>query len=425
MKVYVIDQYGKPLMPCSPAKARRLLKMRKAKTVKRTPFCIQLLYYSTSYKQDITLGIDAGSRWVGVSATTEKHELYSGEVELRNDIVNNLSTRRQFRRVRRNRKTRYRKARFLNRVKSKYKGWLAPSIEAKIGTHHRVVKEILKILPITNIIVEAAQFNIKKIENPNISGDEYQKGKQKDSRNIREYVLFRDNHKCVYCCGKSKDFILNVHHLESRKTGGNSPGNLVTLCKTCHDEYHKGKIKLNITRETSYKHAAFMGIMRRSFFNMLKEDMIKINIPVKMTYGYITKDNRIDLGLIKSHRADAYCITGNLKSKRLDIYYQQKKVRCHNRQLHKAKILRGGIRKNNQTDYEVAGYRLFDKVIAEGLEWFIFGRRKSGFFDLRDLNGNKLNKGSYSSKKIKLLLRSNSLLILKRSIDSEAIAMSL
>ena len=166
MVVYVLNKYGRPLMPCSPCKARKLLKQGKAKVKRTEPFTIQLLYGSSGYTQDITLGIDAGSKHIGVSATTKKKELYAADVEIRNDIVDKLSTRRQYRRNRRNRKTRYRKPKFQNRVKPKHKGWLAPSIESKIDSHFRVVRDVHKILPVSKIIVETASFDIQKIQNP-------------------------------------------------------------------------------------------------------------------------------------------------------------------------------------------------------------------------------------------------------------------
>ena len=122
MLVYVVNKHGKPLMPCTARKARLLLKQKKAKVLKKEPFTIQLLYGSTGYKQDITLGIDAGSKHIGLSATTSKLELFAGDVELRNDIVDLLATRRQNRRTRRNR-LRYRKARFNNKKHTKKKGW--------------------------------------------------------------------------------------------------------------------------------------------------------------------------------------------------------------------------------------------------------------------------------------------------------------
>ena len=125
--VYVLNQNGQPLMPTSNhAKVRILLKSGKAKVVRRCPFTIQLQYSSTNYTQEISLGIDAGSKHIGVSATIESKVLYEADVELRNDIVDLLSTRRQNRRTRRSHKTRYRKPRFNNRVSTKKDGWLAP-----------------------------------------------------------------------------------------------------------------------------------------------------------------------------------------------------------------------------------------------------------------------------------------------------------
>lgn len=404
MLVYILNKQGNPLMPCKSQKARKLLKQNKAKVIKREPFTIQLLYGSSGYKQDIILGVDAGSKIIGLSATTNKQELFSGKMELRNDIVNLLSTRRQYRRSRRNRKTRYRKCRFLNRVKSKHKGWLAPSIENKIQSHFNIIDKIYKLLPINKIIVETASFDIQKIKNPNISGEEYQRGEQLDFWNIREYVLFRDEHKC--CVKGCKNKILNVHHIESRKIGGNTPNNLITICEEHHKQYHKGKLKLNFKRGQKFNDATFMGVMRWTFYNRLKE----IYPNVKMTYGYITKNTRITYNLPKDHNIDAYCIANNMSAKRLCYHYYFKKVRCHNRQIHKAKILKGGRRKLNQAQYLVKGFRLFDKVKYEGKLYYIFGRRNSGFFDIRNLKGEKINKGSISCKKIKLIETRKSLL---------------
>lgn len=158
--VYVLNKQGEPIMPCKEAKARKLLKQNKAKIAKHEPFTIQLLFDCENQIQDINLGIDAGSKHIGISATTEKQVLYEADVELRNDIVDKLSSRHEVRRTRRNR-LRYRPARFNNRVKSKHKGWLAPSIEQKINTHIQVIKHLYEILPITNLIVETAQFDVQ------------------------------------------------------------------------------------------------------------------------------------------------------------------------------------------------------------------------------------------------------------------------
>ena len=403
-------------MPCSPRKARVLLKEGKARVIKREPFTIQLLYGSSGYKQKVNLGVDAGSKHIGLSATTKKKELFSAEVKLRTDIVDLLSTRLQYRRSRRNRTTRYRKARFLNRVHSKHKGWLAPSIENKIYCHIKIIEKIHKILPIYKIIVETASFDIQKIKNPSIQGKEYQQGEQLGFWNVREYVLFRDNHKCQCCKGKSKDVRLNVHHIESRKIGGNAPNNLITLCETCHNGYHNGTVKLpkTIKRGMSFKDATFMGIMRWSFYNRLKE----IYPNVAMTYGYITKNTRIKAGLSKEHYVDARCISGNALVEPLNCYYYYQKVRRNNRQIHKAKILKGGRRKNNQAPFIVKGFRLFDRVKYNKKLYYIFGRRSSGAFDIRTLDGEKVNKGSINCKYLQLINFRKTWLIERRSVVS-------
>ena len=409
--VYVISKNGQPLMPTeNHAKVRILLKTKKAKVIKRCPFTIQLAYDGTNYTQDVALGVDAGSKHIGLSATTKDKVLFESNVELRNDIVNLLSTRRQNRRSRRNRKTRYRKPRFNNR-KCK-DGWLAPSVQNKVNTHLAVIRKAHEILPIAKIIVEVASFDIQKIKKPTISGTEYQQGERLDFWNVREYVLFRDGHTCQCCKGKSKDKILNVHHIESRKIGGDAPNNLITLCETCHTGYHKGTVKLpkTIRRGTSFRDAAFMGIMRWAFYNKLKE----IYPNVSLTYGYITKNTRIESGLSKDHCIDARCISGNPKAVSDGMVYYQKKVRCHNRQIHKNTLLKGGNRKRNQAPYEVMGFRLYDKVKWKAQNCFIFGRRSTGRMDLRFLDGTKIN-ASVGYKNLRLLeMRKNTLIEIRK-----------
>ena len=172
--VYVLDIDGKPLMPTERhGKVRRLLKERKAKVVKKTPFTIQLLYNSTRYTQPVALGVDAGSKHIGLSASTETKELLAWDVQCRTDIPELISTRREARRARRNRKTRYRAPRFKNRARSKqnqdqsdqkddqseHRGWLAPSVEHKIDTHLNRIAAVQAILPVTKIVVETASFD--------------------------------------------------------------------------------------------------------------------------------------------------------------------------------------------------------------------------------------------------------------------------
>lgn len=409
--VYVLNQNGIPLMPTNRhGKVKHLLKESKAIVVKRTPFTIQLCYEVIEFTQPITLGVDTGSKTIGISATTKKQEVYASEVTLRNDIVELLSTRRQNRRTRRNH-LRYRKARFLNRTASKKEGWLAPSVQQKVDSHLKAVAEVHKLLPISKVIVETASFDLQKIKNPQISGEEYQQGEQLNFWNVREYVLWRDNHECQHCHGKSKDKVLNVHHKESRKTGGDSPENLITLCETCHSLYHSGKIELKLTRGASLRDATFMGIMRWYVYNKLKE----IYPQVFMTYGYITKNNRITHGIEKTHNADAFCIAGNLSAKRSDVVYYQTFKRKHNRQIHKANFLKGSRKKLNQSPYEVKGYRLFDKVLYQEMECFIFGRRATGYFDLRKLDGTVIHR-SASYKNLKLLGKQKTLLTERKAV---------
>lgn len=412
MLVYVLNKEGNPIMPCGSAKARKLLKDGKAKIIKRDIFTIQLLYGSSGYKQEITLGVDTGSKTIGFSATTKSNELFAGEYQLRNDISDLLSDRRIYRRARRNRKTRYRKARFLNRVRTKNKGWLAPSVEHKIESHINIIDKIHKILPIQKLVVELANFDIQKINNPDIKGKDYQFGEAYGFENIKSYVLFRDNYTCQHCKGKSKDSKLHVHHIIFRSQGGSdNVDNLICLCKTCHDKLHKNEIKLNAKGlKKIHKDSTFMNIMKNTLINRLGLKYKNLEI----TYGYITKQNRYNNSIDKTHRFDALTISGNFKAIPLSYVFYMRKVRCQNRQIHKAIILKGGIRKLNQAKYEVFGYRLFDKVVFDKSEYFIFGRRSSGFFDIRNLEGVKINKGSISYKKLKLVLPRKNILIERR-----------
>ena len=406
--VYVLNRHGEPMMPCSPGKARLLLKQQKACVVKRTPFTIKLLYGSAGYKQPITLGVDAGSRHVGLSASTEKRELYREEFSPRNDVVKLLSTRKQNRCSRRYRKTRYRPPRFDNRVHSKHKGWLAPSVEVKIQEHITIIKRICKILPISLVRVETAEFDTQRLKamlagKPLPVGTDYQLGEMYDEYNVRQYVLKRDHYTCQ-CCGAhntaKKVVKLHVHHLESRKTGGNAPGNLITLCATCHENLHKGKVTLDgKERGKPLRDAAFMGVMRKTLMARLKEEL---PIPVQGTYGYITKMRREKNDIKKSHTNDARCISKHPLAEPCSVCYRTKAIRHHNRQTHKVNFSKGGYRKRSQTPYLVEGYRLWDKVLYKGQECFVSGRRSSGSFALKKLDGTTISEG-VTFKKLRLL----------------------
>ena len=378
-----------------------LLRHGKAHVVSRVPFVVQLDYDSTTYTQDVSLGIDAGSKHIGVSASSEKKEMLAAQVELRSDIVKLLSTRRELRRNRRNRKTRYRKARFDNRKKKD--GWIAPSVEQKIESHLKVIRLVHKLLPITKTTIEVAQFDAQKIKNPDINGEDYQQGEQMGFWNVREYVLARDGHKCVHCKGKSKDPILNVHHLESRKTGGNSPSNLVTLCETCHKAYHRGEFDLKINRESSLRDAAVMNIMRWAVYERAKEEFGNVHL----TYGYITKRTRIENEIVKTHAADAFCIAKNVHAMRLSSFFMCRCVPRHTRALHVANPKKGGIRRSAIASHKIGKSRFqrFDMVRWKGRECFISGST-GGRPVLRDIEGVKIHENaSVNIKTIKFLKR--------------------
>jgi RRXRR protein/HNH endonuclease len=408
MFVYILNCHGQPVMPCQPRKARLLLKQGKAKVVKMVPFTLQLLYGSSGYKQEVSLGIDAGTQHIGVSATTEQHVLFEAEVHPRTDIQELLATRHQLRRARRSRKTRYRKARFLNRKKPE--GWLSPSVEHKVESHIKIIRLVHTCLPVTKTLIEVAQFDLQKIKNPEIEGVEYQQGPQLGFWNTREYVLARDSHRCHWCNGKSKDPILNVHHIESRKTGGDSPDNLITLCKTCHDLIHRKHQEYKIERKSrGFREATQMGIIRWSIYQQAK-----VLFPnVYLTYGYLTKHKRITYGLEKSHLIDARCISGNPKASPDGTWHLIKMVRRNNRQLHKTTIRKGGKRQRNTALKYVHGFRLFDCVTYRGTPCFIFGRRSSGYFDLRTLDGTKIH-ASAIFKHLKHVQKASALLVERR-----------
>ena len=392
MFVYVLNKNGEALMPCKPRKARVLLKEKKAKVVNRTPFTIQLLYGSSGYKQPVNLGVDAGSQYIGLSATTHKKELFKATVELRQDISGLLESRKILRRNRRN-KLRYRPARFNNRGK---KGKLAPSIQHKIDSHLTIIKRICNIIPIENIIVETAEFDIHKLKNPEVYGVEYQHGDGEGFYNVKSAVLSRDNYTCQICGVKQAK--LEVHHIRSRSEGGsNRMDNLVVLCKDCHAKVHTGE--LDFTKKVkSFKHSSHMNIMRKRLVQSLKNEFSN----VFETFGYLTKYVREKLGLVKSHCNDAFIISHNLDAEQSDVEYLYKKVRRHNRQIHKSKPSKGGKRKRNQSPYIVNGFRRYDKVMYNNKECFITGKRSSGYFQLKTFDGTVISQG-ISSKRLKLL----------------------
>ena len=245
--VYVIGIDGRPLMPTNNAKARKLLKQKKAKVVKKIPFTIKLLYQTTQYTQNLTHGIDTGSAFVGSAVVDEKgNVVYLSEIEIRNDISDKMTQRRKYRRNRRNRKTRYRKARWLNRKNSIKKDRFSPTMISKINSHLKEVDFVKRLLPITHLVLETATFDAHLLKNPKLKYNKwgYQKGDNYGFSNVKAFVLNRDGYKCQHCKGKSKDSKLEVHHIIYRSNGGgDEQENLITLCSSCHYKLHHNEIK--------------------------------------------------------------------------------------------------------------------------------------------------------------------------------------
>ena len=365
---------------------------------------------------------------IGLSASTVKEELFAAEVMPRNDVVENLSTRRAFRRARRNRTTRYREPRSDNRVRSNHECWLAPSVKVKIQEHITSIKRVCTILPVSKVVIETAEFDLQLLKaiqdgKPIPEGEDYQKGEMYGSYNVRQYVLWRDNYTCT-CCGvkgtDKKPVKLHVHHFESRKQGGNAPDNYGTLCEDCHKKFHLGIIIdeiLKTRKRRSTRDAAFMGIMRKTLMQGLRTEL---SIPVAETKGYITKATREKLLVLpKSHTSDALAIAQGrhgfvelavmmpYRADRVDVvcrFYIGVRLNT------KASILKSGIRKRNQASKYVFGFRLYDKVLYQGKECFVWGRRTSGSFLLRTIDGIKVKDG-VSCRNLTLLERSSNYLI--------------
>jgi len=400
MFVYILNKDGKPLMPTYPSKARLLLKAGKAKVVQRTPFTIQLLYGSSGYKQDLTLGVDSGFKHIGLSAVSEKAELFSSEVKLRTDMVDLNSERLQYRRTRRHRKTRYRQSRFLNRRKPE--GWLAPSIQHKLDSHKKVVAQVCSLLPVSQIVVEVTSFDIQKIKNPDVSDFAYQMGEQLGYQNVRQYVIERDGRQCQGQ-KRCKAERWEVHHLVSRKTGGDRPENLILLCDQCHALYHAGNLTLKVKPSPGFKAESFMSMVRWRLIGELQE---LYRIPVRATFGYLTKFRRKALALKKSHATDAFVIAGGATQPRNDARHFQQQVRKQNRKLFKG----AHSHLKNTAPRFVHGFQRFDKVLFQQTECFVFGRRSTGYFDLKTLDGAKVH-ASAKAKELRLLEFASTLLI--------------
>ncbi len=313
--VFLIDAAYSPMNPIAPSHARKLLNSGKAAVFRCFPFTIILnRVVENIVTHPLKLKIDPGSKVTGIAIVTQRSEVVWGmELEHRGQQIRNaLSSRRIIRRARRSRNTRYRQARFLNRTKPI--GWLAPSLQHRVLTTMTWVNKLVRLTPIGEIVTELVRFDLQQLENPEISGKEYQQGTLVGYE-VREYLLNKWERKCTYC---SKENIpLQVEHIHPKAKGGtNRISNLCLACDKCNRVKGTQDIKDFLDTQPDVlkrvlalalrplKDAAAVNSTRWSLLNALKAT----GLPVSTGSGGLTKFNRTRLKLPKAHWIDAACV---------------------------------------------------------------------------------------------------------------------
>ncbi|MDR5897972.1 RNA-guided endonuclease IscB [Halomonas vilamensis] len=399
MKVYVQNQQGAWLMPTHSAKARWLLRTGKAKVVQRTPFAIQLTYAATDHTQPVVVGIDDGGVTAGIAAVANDMALYQEEVHLRTDIKTKMDTRRAYWRGRRFRKTRYREARFDNRRASRRTGRIPPSIRSKKEAIWRAVKTIPLPAP-TLIRLEDAYFDIQAIENPNITGAEYQQGALLYAKNVKSACKTRDQHRCRVCKSEER---LQVHHLTPRSQGGSDKlSNLMTLCKDCHEAHHKVGLKLPKQKNASYRSAAH--VQQGKYY--LRERLEAL-APVQTTFGYLTAHYRKQHGIDKTHTNDAVVIA-QTSVMPTGSFIKTICLGGRKRSLHEAKPRKGRKepnreqKRNGKNVVSLKGFKRLDTVIYQGQIGYISGFNGTTMAFVRGADGGYIATQGKSYKQVPL-----------------------
>ena len=301
--------------PTHPAKARKLLKAGRAKVFRQYPFTIIMrdLEVENCVTHNHQLKIDPGSKTTGLAILQENQVLWGAELSHRGSQIRDaLTSRRQLRRGRRSRKTRYRKPRFLNRKRPK--GWFPPSLQSRIDNIITWVNRLAKFCPITGISQELVKFDLQKLENPEISGVEYQQG-ELQGYEVREYLLEKWNRECVYC--SVKDVPLEIEHIKPRSKGGsNKISNLTLACHECNQEkgnqeieyFLSGKPDLLKRIQSKTKKpladATAVNVTRWKLYESLQQT----GLPIETGSGGLTKFNRTQRGVSKTHWLDASCV---------------------------------------------------------------------------------------------------------------------
>ncbi|MEY2832041.1 MAG: hypothetical protein RLZZ574_1299 [Cyanobacteriota bacterium] len=312
--VFVLDTNKQPLEPCSPTIAKKLLKEGKAAVFRQYPFTI-ILKKAVQIKElkSCQLKLDPGSKTTGIAILQDNKLIWAAELTHRGQqIKDELESRRSLRCGRRARKTRYRKPRFLNRTREK--GWLAPSLKHRVLTTMTWVKKLIKFCSIGSIAMELVRFDCHKLQNPEISGTEYQQGTLYQYE-VREYLLEKFNRTCVYC--GAKDTPLEVEHIKPRSKGGsNRVSNLTIACVPCNQAKSNLDIKefladkpsilkrILATVKAPLKDTAAVNSTRWKLFNSLKESGLSVTTGT----GGQTKFNRTQQKLNKTHYLDAACV---------------------------------------------------------------------------------------------------------------------
>lgn len=311
--VFVIDARKRPLNPCTPCMARKLLEAGKAAIFRRYPFVLILKKEVDEVPEPITLKIDPGSRVTGFALLRGDAVIYGAELTHRGLAVRaDLESRRAIRRGRRNRHCRYRAPRFLNRTRPK--GWLAPSLAHRVETTLTWVERFRRFAPIGSTVQELVRFDLQQHENPEISGVEYQQG-ELAGYEVREYLLNKWDRKCTYC--KAENVPLQVEHIHPKSKGGsNRISNLCLACEPCNLKKGTQDIEqfllkkpdllkqIKAQQKRPLKDAAAVNSTRWELFHRLE----KTGLPVSVGSGGLTKFNRTRFDLPKTHWLDAACV---------------------------------------------------------------------------------------------------------------------
>ncbi|MDT9196153.1 MAG: RNA-guided endonuclease IscB [Limnospira sp. PMC 1291.21] len=311
--IFVLDTNRKPLTPCKPGVARSLLKAGKASVFRRYPFTIILNKEVDANPEPLELKLDPGSKVTGIALKQGNHIIFAAELQHRGQQIKEaLLSRRQLRRSRRNRKTRYRPARFLNRTRPE--GWLAPSWQHRVDTLMTWVHRFRRLAPVGRITQELVRFDLQLMENPEISGVEYQQG-ELQGYEVREYLLDKWGRTCAYC--GAQNVPLEVEQIQPRSKGGSDRvSNLTMACHSCNQAKGNGDIRdflsgqpdvlsrLLRQAKSPLKDAAAVNSTRWALFKALKAT----GLPVTTGTGGQTKFNRLRLNLPKAHWLDAACV---------------------------------------------------------------------------------------------------------------------